>query len=214
MFFGLMNSPTTFQAMMDDYFEDLINKGGIVIYMDDILIHAKTKEHLMRRTKQVLEQLKKHNLYLNIDKCFFEKEEVEYLGCVISHDTIKMDPIKLSGIRDWPPPTTVKQTRSFLGFGNFYRKFISRFAHIARPLHDLTKKNKTWEWTKECQDAFDTLKEKFTTAPVLTMADVDKPFILETDASKWAIGATLMQKDSNGDLHPCGFLSHALTPTE
>ena len=76
------------------------------------------------------------------------------------------------------------------------------------------KKNKTWEWTKECQSAFDTLKEKFTTAPVLTMADVNKPFILETDASTWAIGATLMQKDSNRDLHPCGFLSHALTPTE
>ena len=131
MFFGLMNSPTTFQAMMDDYFEDLINEGGIVIYMDDILIHAKTKEHLMRRTKQVLDRLKKHDLYLNIDKCFFEKEEVEYLGCVISHDTIKMDPIKLSGIRDWPPPTTVKQTQSFLGFRNFYRKFISGFAHIA-----------------------------------------------------------------------------------
>ena len=96
---------------------------------------------------------------MNIDKCFFEKEEVEYLGCIISHDTIKMDPIKLSGIRDWPPPTTVKQTQSFLGFGNFYRKFISGFAHIARPLHNLTKKNKTWEWTKECQSAFDTLKE-------------------------------------------------------
>ena len=110
MFFGLMNSPVTFQAMMDDYFEDLINKGGIVIYMDDILIHMKTKEELMRRTRQVLDKLKKHNLYLNLDKCFFETEEVEYLGCIISYDTIKMDLIKLSGIRDWPPLMTVKQT--------------------------------------------------------------------------------------------------------
>ena len=131
MFFGLMNSPATFQAMMDNYFEDLINEGGIVIYMDDILIHTKTKELLMRRTKEVLDRLKKNDLYLNIDKCFFEKEEVEYLGCIISHDTIKMDPIKLSGIRDWPPLTTVKQTQSFFGFGNFYRKFIAGFAHIA-----------------------------------------------------------------------------------
>jgi hypothetical protein len=105
---------------------------------------------------KLLDRLKKHNLYVNIDKCFFEKEEVEYLGCIISHDTIKMDPIKLSGIRDWPPLTTVKQTRSFLGFGNFYQKFISGFAHIARPLHDLMKKNKTLEWTKECQSTFDT----------------------------------------------------------
>jgi hypothetical protein len=131
MFFGLMNSPATFQAMMDAYFEDLINEGGIVIYMDDILIHAITKEQLMRRTKQVLDRLKKHNLYLNLDKCFVEKEEVEYLGCIILYDMIKMDPIKLSGIRDWPPLTTVRQTQSFLRFGNFYQKFISRFAHIA-----------------------------------------------------------------------------------
>ncbi|KAF8690983.1 hypothetical protein AX14_002860 [Amanita brunnescens Koide BX004] len=129
----------------------------------------------MRRTKQVLDRLTKPDLYLNSDKCFFEKEEVEHLGCVISHNTIKMDPIKLSGIRGWPPPMTVKQTQSFLGFGNFYQKFISGFTHIAQPLHVLMKKNKIWEWTKECQNTFDTLKEKFMTAPVLTMADVNYP---------------------------------------
>jgi hypothetical protein len=125
-----------------------------------------------------------------------------------------MDPIKLAGIRDWPSPTTVKQTRSFLGFGNYYRRFISRFAEIARPLHELTKKDKIWNWTNECQTAFETLKERFSTAPVLTMPDTTKPFILETDASKWAIGATLLQKQDDGQLHPCGYLSHALTQTE
>jgi hypothetical protein len=125
-----------------------------------------------------------------------------------------MDPIKLAGIRDWPSPTTVKQTRSFLGFGNYYRRFISGFAEIARPLHELTKKDKIWNWTNECQTAFETLKECFSTAPVLTMPDTTKPFILETDASKWAIGATLLQKQDDGQLHPCGYLSHALTQTE
>jgi hypothetical protein len=125
-----------------------------------------------------------------------------------------MDPIKLAGIRDWPSPTTVKQTRSFLGFGNYYRRFISRFAEIARPLHELTKKDKIWNWTNECQTAFETLKEHFSTAPVLTMPDTTKPFILETDASKWAIGATLLQKQDDEQIHPCGYLSHALTQTE
>jgi hypothetical protein len=125
-----------------------------------------------------------------------------------------MDPIKLAGIRDWPSPTTVKQTRSFLGFGNYYRRFISGFAEMARPLHELTKKDKIWNWTNECQTVFETLKERFSTAPVLTMPDTTKPFILETDASKWAIGATLLQKQEDGQLHPCGYLSHALTQTE
>ena len=125
-----------------------------------------------------------------------------------------MDPIKLAGIRDWPIPNTVKQTHSFLGFGNYYRRFISGFAHLARPLHDLTKKNKIWDWTPECQVTFNLLKECFTTAPVLMMPDVNKPFILETDASKWAVGAALTQKDKNDQIHPCGYLSHALTPTE
>ena len=214
MFFGLRNSPATFQAMMDDYFRDFTEKGWLIIYMDDMLIHARNKEELETRTKQVLDRLQKHDLYLKLEKCKFAATEVDFLGTVISKNTMKMDPIKLAGIRDWPTPTTVKQVRSFLGFGNYYRRFISGFAHLARPLHDLTKKNKLWTWTAECQVAFDLLKERFTTAPVLMMPDVNKPFVLQTDASDRAIGAVIMQKDDNGDLHPCGYLSHALTPTE
>ena len=110
MFFGLRNSPATFQAMMDDYFRDMINKGWITIYMDDILIHAKMKKDLEDRTKRVLQRLKEHNLYLKPEKCKFEQTEVEFLGMIISENTIRMDPIKLAGIQDWPSPTTVKQT--------------------------------------------------------------------------------------------------------
>ncbi len=195
MMFGLRNSPATFQAMMDDYFRDLTDKGWLVIYMDDILIHARTKEELENRTKQVLERLKNNDLYLKPEKCKFAQREVEFLGMIVTENTIKMDPIKLAGIRDWPTPTTVKQVRSFLGFGNYYRKFISGFAHLARPLHELTKKNKIWTWTVECQVAFDLLKERFTSAPVLQMPDVNLPFILQTDASDRTIGAVLMQAD-------------------
>jgi hypothetical protein len=174
MFFGLRNSPATFQAMMDDYFRDMIDEGWIAIYMDDILTHARTKEDLEKRTKRVLKRLKEHDLYLKPEKCKFERTEVEFLGTIISENTIRMDPIKLAGIRDWPSPTTVKQKRSFLGFGNYYRRFISGFAEITRPLHELTKKDKIWNWTNECQTAFETLKEHFSTAPVLTMPDTMK----------------------------------------
>ena len=118
-----------------------------------------------------------------------------------------MDPTKLQGIRDWPAPSTVKGVRSFLGFGNFYRRFISHYSDLARPLHDLTKKDSPWKWTSVEQHAFDVLKSKFIEAPVLLLPDKTKPFTVESDASKFATGAVLRQADANGDMHPCAYLS-------
>ena len=165
--------------MMDNYFQEYIDEGWIVIYMDDILIHAQNKEDLQEKMRKVLAKLKEHDLYLKLEKCKFTQEEVEFLGMIVMKDMIMMDPLKLAGIREsWPVPTTVKQVRSFLGFGNFYRRFISGFAHIARPLHDLTRKSRIWEWTNKCQVAFELLKEKFSTAPVLQMPNISKLFTL------------------------------------
>ena len=118
-----------------------------------------------------------------------------------------MDPIKLGGIRDWPTPTTVKQVQSFLGFGSFYRKFISHYSDLAQPLNDLTKKDNKFEWTTKCQEAFDILKQQFTEEPVLLMPDQSKPFQIESDTSKVATGVVLTQLDSNGDQHPVVFMS-------
>ena len=193
MFFGMCNSPATFQAMMDAILAAPIDRGLIIVYMDDILIFASTKEELQRTTKTVLEILREHDLYLKPKKCEFEKTKIEYLGMIIEEGKISMDQVKLAGIRDWPVPTTVKQVRSFLGFGNFYRKFISHYSDIARPLNDLTKKDRKFEWTNECQNAFDTLKQRFTEEPVLVMPDRTKPFQIEADASKIATGAVLTQ---------------------
>ena len=120
IFFGLCNSLATFQNMMNDIFRDEINVGWILIYMDDILIFAKDKERLQQLTLRVLEKLRKNDLPLNLDKCAFDVEEVEYLGMIIKENQILMEPTKLAGIRDWPTPSTIKQVRSFLGFGNFY----------------------------------------------------------------------------------------------
>ena len=127
---------------------------------------------------------------------------------------ISMDPTKLTGIKDWIPPKTVKGVKSFLGFGNFYRRFINRYAEVTKPLNELTKKTKVFKWSQECQTAFKKLKEKFLKKPVLIIPDPSRQFFVESDASKWATGAILRQLDNNGDLKPCGYISHSLTATE
>ena len=128
---------------------------------------------------------------------------------IISENQIKIDPEKLEEIRDWPTLTTVKQVRSFLGFRNFYRKFIGYYADIAWPLNDLIKKDLIWNWTDACQEAFERLKEEFQKAPVLLMPDLMKLFIIESDASKFATGAVIQQKDINRDYHFCGYISYS-----
>jgi len=132
MFFGLTNSPATFQTMMDNIFEDLISEGVAVVYLDDILIFTETLEEYRKITRHILELLKKHKLYLCPDKCEFEKTTIEYLGVIISHNSVTMDPVKIAGITEWPAPTNKKEVQSFLGFTNFYRRFIRDFSEHAR----------------------------------------------------------------------------------
>jgi Reverse transcriptase (RNA-dependent DNA polymerase) len=127
--------------------------------MDDILIFANMEEELRRTTKLVLEKLQEHDLFLKAKKCEFCKTKIEYLGMIIKQEKIAMDSVKLEGIRDWPTPATVKQVQSFLGFGHLYQKFISHYSDLAQPLNYLTKKDKKFEWTTECQNTFDTLKK-------------------------------------------------------
>ena len=214
MFFGLCNSPATFQSIMDDIFREEQGLGWLQKYIDDILIAAKTKEELKERTLRVLKKLKEHDLYLKPEKCEFYQDRVEYLSFIISEGKIEMDPKKIAGIADWPIPTTLKQLRSFLGFGNYYRRFIKGFSDVAQPLNELLKKETPFEWTQERDKCFNDLKRRFTTKPVLIMPDQTKPFWVESDASKYATGGVLMQKDSNGDLHPCSFISKTFSPAE
>jgi RNase H-like domain found in reverse transcriptase/Reverse transcriptase (RNA-dependent DNA polymerase)/Integrase zinc binding domain len=214
MFFRMCNSPATFQAMMDNIFMTMINNQLVIVYMDNILIFANTKEELERITKLVLEKLPEHDLFLKAKKCEFCQTKIEYLGIIIEEGKISMDAIKLGEIRDWPVHTMLKQTRSFLGFGNFYRKFISHYSELAQPLNNLTKKDKKFEWSTDCQKAFDTMKKRFMEEPVLLMPDQSKPFQIKSDTSKVATGAVLTQLDLNGDQHPVAFLSKTFSKTE
>jgi len=215
MFFSLTNSPTTFQTMMDDIFEDLISEGVVVVYLDDILIFTETLEEHWKITRRVLELLEKHKLYLRPDKCEFEKTTVEYLGVIISHNSIVMDPVKIAGITEWPAPMNKKEVQSFLRFTNFYRRFIRDFSEHARPLFDLTRNNSGWHWGEAERAAFAKLKGSVTSALVLISPDPTKPFCIEADSSNFATGAVLSQISSEDEKwHPVAFLSKSLSPVE
>ena len=131
MFFSLTNSPTTFQTMMDGIFEDLISKGVVVVYLDDILIFTKTLEEHQEVVCRVMELLQKYGPSLKLEKCEFERTSVEYLGVVVSHDSVKMDLAKVARVVEWLTPSTKKELQLFLGFTNFYQRFIEGFSHIA-----------------------------------------------------------------------------------
>jgi len=160
-----------FQTMMDDIFEGLIMEGVVVVYLDDILIFTETLEEHRRATQTVMELLWKNNLFLKPEKCEFEKTEVEYLGVIISQNSVKMDPVKVAGVMEWPIPSNRKEVQSFLGFTNFYHRFIQGFSHLARPLFNLTWKDTEWRWVAEEQSTFNSLKEQITTAPIIALPD-------------------------------------------
>jgi len=205
MFFGMCNSPANFQGMMDSIFDDMITGTLIIVYMDDMFIFHKDLKILKENTKIALKRLRDNDLYLKPSKCEFHKTKIKYLGMVIEEGKVSMDTSKLKGIQDWPIPSTVKQVRGFLGFGNFYHRFIRNFSDIAHPLNDLLRKDKRFDWTQECQDAFESMKKRFTEEPVLAMPDHSKPFQIESDTSKYATEAVLSQLESNGNRHPVAF---------
>jgi transposase InsO family protein len=214
MTFGLCNAPATFQTIMQEIFSDLIDEGHVIVYLDDILIFHESPSKLTELTHEVLRRFLKWDLYLKPEKCSFAKDTIEYLGFIVSNGHIKMDPEKVSGIMNWPQPANVKKVQSFLGFCNFYRRFIKDYSTIARPLFDLTKKDIPFVWGTAQQQAYDALLHAFTTAPLLALPDPTKPYRLITDASDFAIGAILEQPDALNRWHPVAYHSKSLQPAE
>jgi len=139
MFFGITNSPATFQTMMNDIFQDLIAEDIIVVYLDDILIFTRTEEEHAKAIRRVLQVLQEHKLFLHPEKCEFCKERIEYLGLVISENKVSMDPVKVAGVQEWPTLENKTDVQAFLGFVNFYQRFIQDFSTKARPLFNLTR---------------------------------------------------------------------------
>src|SRR5258708_775727 len=214
MFFRLCNPPATFQTMMNDILHPFINCNEAICYMDDILIYSSSLMDHRRITQEILQTLHSYKLFLQPEKCKFEHREVDYLRLVISKDHIVMDPVKVQGVTDWPQPTKVKDVQSFIGFVNFYRRFIWNFSKIAHPLHALTRKSKNWLWGAAEQQAFDALKNAVTSAPTLAFPSKSGLFRLECDASNFTTGAVLLQQQEDGLFHPIGFMSKSFSDTE
>lgn len=223
--FGLAGAPATFQRFMQRLFNDRLFEI-LIIYLDDLLVFSKNLEEHLEHLDFVFTTISKHGLKLKPSKCHLFREEVPYLGHVISADGVATDPEKVQAVQDWPRPVTVKQLQTFLGLAGYYRRYIEKFAHIAAPLYDAmkekeaeeksrktTKARKQVAWTEECEIAFETLKERLTSAPVLTFADFGKPFILHVDASNEGLGAVLSQ-DVEGQTRVVAYASRRLRPTE
>jgi hypothetical protein len=210
---GLTNAPAIFQHLMNDIFREYMDEF-VMVYLDDILIFSKDQETHDEHVRLVLATLRKHGLYAKMEKCEFDKSSVAFLSYVIFPDGIFMDKSKVETIQCWATPSSVKDVQRFLGFANFYCRFIKGYSKITTPLTTLTCKDKPNSWNSTAQVAFDTLKMAFTSAPILIHPDPAKPFIVETDASDFALGAILSQFGIDGLLHLVAFYSQKLTSTE
>ncbi|KAF8751589.1 hypothetical protein RHS01_08361 [Rhizoctonia solani] len=213
MTFGLTNAPAAFQHFMNELFKDLLDVC-VIIYLDDILIYSKDDVSHTQHVHEVLKRLMENQLFCKASKCTFHVTSVEYLGIIVSDKGFNLDKLKIQAVQEWPVPTKVKEVQSFLGFANFLRRFVANFSHLARPLHNLVKKDTPWKWEEREQEAFQGLKDAITNAPVLCHANPSKPYFLETNASGAALGSILSQRQEDGRLHPLGFLSKSFKGAE
>ncbi|TID01823.1 Transposon Tf2-9 polyprotein [Colletotrichum higginsianum] len=206
--FGLTNAPATFQTMINHVLSEFIDIF-VVVYLDDILIFSPTLELHKEHVHKVLQKLQDAKLLVEAEKCEFHSKKVNFLGYTITPGQIEMEAKKVQAVRDWPTPQNVKDVQSFLGFVNFYRRFLKGYAGNVKCIQDLTRKDTPFEWTKERNNAFEKVKQQVSSEPVTRIPDPDKPFEVETDASDFAMGGQLGQRDEEGRLHPCAFFSKA-----
>jgi hypothetical protein len=211
--FGLSNAPSAFQYFMNDILREFLGKF-VVVYLDDILIYSKNPADHDNHVRAVLTALERHSLVVNPAKCSFDLQEIDFLGHIISPSGVSMDPVKTAAIASWESPKNVKDVQVFLGFANYYRRFIWQFSKVVQPLTSLLRKDITFDWTPACNAAFEDLKNRFASAPILRHFDFSRPAIVECDASDFACGGILSQVSDDGVMHPCAFFSRKFLPAE
>lgn len=212
--FGLTNAPAVFQALVNDVLRDMLDRF-VFVYLDDILIFSRSKQEHVKHVRQVLRRLLENQLFVKAEKCEFHVSKVSFLGSIVAEGSLQMDPSKVRAVSEWPRPETRKQLQRFLGFANFYRRFIRSYSSVAAPLHVLTSPGTSFRWTPAAEEAFQHLKQRFCSAPILTLPDPNQQFVVEVDASDVGVGAVLSQRSSvDNKIHPCAFFSRRLSPAE
>ncbi|CAJ2645092.1 unnamed protein product [Trifolium pratense] len=191
--FGVTNAPGVFMEYMNRIFHSFLDKF-VVVFIDDILVYSKSEEEHKEHLRIVLQILKEKKLYAKLSKCEFWLKEVSFLGHVISSGRIAVDPAKVDAVLQWGTPESVSEIRSFLGLAGYYRRFIEGFSKLALPLTQLTRKDQAFVWDVKCEESFQELKKRLTTAPVLILPDAKESFVVYCDASKMGLGGVLMQK--------------------
>lgn len=210
--FGLCNAPAVWQRLMDKVIGADLEPFAFV-YLDDVIILSSTFEQHLELLEKIFRRLYDAGLTINKDKCHFCKPELRYLGYVVDKNGLRVDPEKVQAILKIPTPTSVKEVRSFIGMASWYRRFVPHFSSVIAPLCNLLRKRNKWTWTSECDQAFKIVKENLITAPLLHSPDFTKPFIVQTDASAFGLGAVLSQQFSDGERVIC-YLSRSLTKQE
>ncbi|CAL2228612.1 unnamed protein product [Prunus armeniaca] len=192
--FGLTNAPSAFMDLMNRVFRPYLDRF-VIVFIDDILIYSRTGEGHKKHLRLVLKTLRRKQLYAKLSKCQFWLDRVDFLGHVISVEGIYVDPRKVEAVVNWVQPISVTEIRSFLGLAGYYRRFVEGFSSIAAPLTRLTRKDVKFKWTEECEQGFQELKKRLTTAPILALPDNSRNFVIYSDASLQGLGCVLMQHD-------------------
>ncbi|GJP54460.1 hypothetical protein CLOM_g13546 [Closterium sp. NIES-68] len=206
--FGLTNAPATFQAEMNHILYPLLDEC-VVVYLDNILIYSRDMKLHVEHLRRVFDILRRERFYVKLSKSEFALAKVQFLGHVASAQGVHVDPKKIEAVRTWKTPENVKELQQFLGFANYYNKFVPLYTKIATPLTNLLKKNTPYKWEPRHQEVVEQLKQALTPAPVLILPDPERDYVIEADASNQAVRAVLMQDQGNG-LQPMAYLSKKL----
>ena len=211
--FGLCNGPATFQCLMNILLAG-IQWQDCLVYLDDVIVLGRTFKDHLTNLRNIFHCLRDANLKLQVKKCVFGKDTVKFLGHIISSAGIATDPEKISRVAEWPIPVNRQVLQQFLGFINYYRRFVKDCASISRPLYQLTERNRPFKWTDQCQEAFLVLHRALVSAPILAFPDCSKVFISDTDTSNQGIGTLLSQQGEGSQEHVVAYASRALSKAE
>ncbi|KAK1798028.1 hypothetical protein P4O66_000529 [Electrophorus voltai] len=213
--FGLMNAPTVFQWYTSEVLREALDRY-VFVHLDDILIYCQTVDERVTHAKRVLQLLLENHLFVKLEKSTFHAQTISFLGFIVSHNMLCMDPAKVWAVESWPRPTSLCLVQCFLGFTNFYHRFVKNFSTDAAPLTALTRKvSGPFCRSTKAQQAFEELKCCLIRAPILQLPNTELPFISEVDASEVGVGAVLSQQSGEDKkLHPCAYFSRHLSSAE